>query len=111
MCYSVELEKLDQLTGIERKITTLHVVGGGSNNRLLNQLTADVANVTVKAGPGEATALGNLLMQMIATGELKDIPAARTCIQTSFPTEIYQANPIDSTIKNRYQAFMKRSSL
>ncbi|MFU1883943.1 rhamnulokinase, partial [Enterococcus faecium] len=51
------------------------------------------------------------LMQMIATGELKDIPAARTCIQTSFPTEIYQANPIDSTIKNRYQAFMKRSSL
>ena len=111
LCYSVELEKLAQLTGIERKITTLHVVGGGSNNRLLNQLTADVANVTVKAGPGEATALGNLLMQMIATGELKDIPAARTCIQTSFPTEIYQANPIDSAIKNRYQAFMKRSSL
>ena len=48
LCYSVELEKLAQLTGIERKITTLHVVGGGSNNRLLNQLTADVANVTVK---------------------------------------------------------------
>ena len=88
LCYSVELEKLAQLTGIERKITTLHVVGGGSNNRLLNQLTADVANVTVKAGPGEATALGNILMQMIATGELKDIPAARTCIQTSFPRNL-----------------------
>ena len=38
-------------------------------------------------------------MQMIATGELKDIPAARTCIQTSFPTEIYQSKSIDSTIK------------
>ena len=38
---------------------------------------------------GKQLLLGNLLMQMIATGELKDIPAARTCIQTSFPTEIY----------------------
>ena len=64
--YRVVLDTLEELTGIA--ITEVQIVGGGSRNRLLNQFTADATGRTVLAGPAEATALGNIAMQMLATG-------------------------------------------
>lgn len=61
LCYAQELIKVEHLTGT--KLEKLHIVGGGSNNRLLNQLTADYAGIIVEAGPSEATAIGNVAMQ------------------------------------------------
>ena len=64
--YRVVLDTLEELTGTP--ITEVQIVGGGSRNRLLNQFTADATGRTVLAGPAEATALGNIAMQMLATG-------------------------------------------
>ena len=56
----------------------------------LNERTAEIAGVQVIAGPAEATALGNLLVQMVAAGELSDMQEGRECIKNSFPLRTYQ---------------------
>ena len=61
----------------------MHIIGGGSQNNLLNQLTAYILNVEVVAGPVEATALGNIMVQAIAKGEIKSIGEARDVIKQS----------------------------
>jgi rhamnulokinase len=66
--YARTLEELDALTG--RRAEVVHVVGGGAQNALLNQLTADATGRRVVAGPSEATVLGNLLVQARALGDL-----------------------------------------
>ena len=66
-----------------------HIVGGGSNNRLLYQLTADYAGIIVEAGPSEATAIGNVAMQMLSTGQFSNIEQARNVIKQSFPCETF----------------------
>jgi rhamnulokinase len=86
--YRVVLDALQALTGIT--ITEVQIVGGGSRNRLLNQFTADATGRTVIAGPVEATALGNIAMQMVATGAVGSLADARRIIEHSFPTERYQ---------------------
>jgi rhamnulokinase len=63
-----------------QKYTRLHIVGGGSQNNLLNQITADASGLTVLAGPIEATALGNIAVQAIGTGQLQDLAEARALI-------------------------------
>ena len=80
--YAIAMDDLEEITGdtVER----LHIVGGGAHNDMLNQLTADISGRTVYAGPTEATAIGNLVMQMIATEELKNIEEARQFIRDSF---------------------------
>lgn len=85
--YRVTLASLERLT--ESSIRTIHIVGGGSLNELLCQMTADACNRTVVAGPVEATAIGNVVMQMIGTGNLHSIEEARGLIRTSFPTKTY----------------------
>ena len=79
--YANEIHKLSTI--IADPIDTLNIVGGGSNVTLMNQLTADLANVKVVAGPSEATAIGNLLVQMITTGAVKDVVAGRKLIKAS----------------------------
>ena len=73
---------------------TLHVVGGGSRNALLNQMTADASGLRVLAGPSEATALGNIVAQMIACGDLGSLADGRELIRSSF--EIGEFVPRDS---------------
>lgn len=80
--YAIVLEQLRRLTG--RPIARIHVVGGGSQNHLLNQLTAEACGVPVIAGPVEATAIGNLIVQMMATGELENLAAGRKLVRESF---------------------------
>jgi rhamnulokinase len=86
--YRVVLESLEQLTG--RTFTTIRVIGGGARNRLLNRLTADATGRVVIAGPVEATALGNLAMQLLATGQVASLDEARDVIARSFPTERFE---------------------
>ena len=75
---------------IGRTIPCIHVVGGGSRNALFNQMTADAADKPVIAGPGEATVIGNLLMQAMALGEIADLQQLRAVVRASFETVAYQ---------------------
>lgn len=86
------VEALESLTG--RDIRVLRVVGGGSNNNLLNQLTADICGREVVAGPVEATALGNLLVQLLATGRLEDIAAGRRLVADSFDRRRFEPKAV-----------------
>lgn len=80
--YAEAIEELERNTGKSYK--TLNIIGGGSRDTLLNELTAKATGKKVITGPTEATAIGNLIMQMIGTGELKDLPEARQIIKKSF---------------------------
>ena len=73
--YRAVLESLEEITG--RRFGHIRVVGGGSRNRLLNQFTANATGRPVIAGPVEATALGNVAMQMLATGHVSSLDEAR----------------------------------
>ena len=86
--YRYVLERLQATSG--REIRVIHVVGGGSQNRLLNQMTADATGCTVVAGPVEATATGNIIMQAVGTGALPDLAAAREVVRRSFELEVYE---------------------
>ena len=77
----------EQLTG--SRLETVHVVGGGVQNRLLCQFAADATGRRVLAGPVEATAIGNLMMQAVASGEVASIAEAREIIRRSFPVNEY----------------------
>lgn len=80
--YSVMISNIEALTN--HKIKQLHIVGGGSQNNLLNQLTADACNIPVIAGPVEATALGNIIVQAMALGNLSSVKEGRNIIENSF---------------------------
>lgn len=86
--YRYVVESLEKLTG--ETYTEIRVVGGGARNRVLNQFTADAAKCRVTAGPVEATALGNVAMQMVGTGAVGSIAEARALIDRSFPTEHFE---------------------
>ncbi len=85
--YAIVLDQLRYLTG--RTISRIHVVGGGSQNHLLNQLTAEACGIPVVAGPVEATAIGNLIVQMMATGELENLVAGRELVRESFEMRVF----------------------
>ncbi|REK18011.1 MAG: rhamnulokinase [Planctomycetota bacterium] len=79
---------LEELTG--SRIETIHIVGGGTQNRQLCQATADACGREVLAGPAEATAIGNVLVQAIAGGDVGSIAEARELVSRSFPPERYE---------------------
>jgi len=85
--YRVVLQNLQRLTG--RQIDQVRIIGGGSKNRLLNQLTADATGKKVLAGPAEATALGNVAMQILATGAVSSLSEVRAIVDRSFPAELF----------------------
>lgn len=81
-CYAKMIKNLAQLTG--KTYTSINIVGGGSKDGYLNKLTAEATGLEVFAGPTEGTAIGNLIVQFIAAGELADLAAARACVSRSF---------------------------
>ncbi|MCI5650573.1 MAG: rhamnulokinase [Fusicatenibacter sp.] len=87
-CYGETIGELEALTG--RFYSCIHVVGGGANAGYLNQLTAKSTGRTVYAGPTEATAIGNLMAQMLLDGIWENLKEARNCIFRSFSVETYQ---------------------
>ncbi|MCE3201404.1 rhamnulokinase [Paenibacillus sonchi] len=92
LSYRSYLQELEELTGTA--VEVLQIVGGGANNALLCQLTADVAGREVLAGPTESTALGNLAVQLIHAGSVANIAEARAIIGNSFPMASYTPRPI-----------------
>ena len=87
MCYGETVKAMEISTG--KLYDSVHVIGGGSNASYLNQLTANATGKTVYAGPGEATAIGNLMAQMIRAGELESLSDARKCVYNSFNIATY----------------------
>ena len=85
--YGETVSSLEKIAG--RTYDSIHIIGGGSNAAYLNQLTADATGKTVYAGPGEATAIGNLLAQMIYAEELTDLKSARQCVRDSFEIKTF----------------------
>ena len=85
--YGETVSGLEKIAG--RTYDSIHIIGGGSNAAYLNQLTADATGKTVYAGPGEATAIGNLLAQMIYAEELTDLKSARQCVRDSFEIKTF----------------------
>lgn len=85
--YGETVKELETIAG--KTYDSIHIIGGGSNAAYLNQLTADATGKTVYAGPGEATAIGNLLAQMIHAGDLADLKEARQCVRDSFEIKTY----------------------
>ena len=81
---------------IERPIGRIRIIGGGSQNALLNQLTADATGSPVVAGPVEATALGNIAVQMLATGAAASLAEARAIIDRSVPTTVFTPRDVDA---------------
>jgi rhamnulokinase len=86
--YRRVLEMLEKLQG--SAIEVLHIVGGGSQNVFLNQSTADAIGKPVLAGPVEATAMGNVAVQALATGEFSNLTEARYAVKSSFPIQEFQ---------------------
>ena len=86
-CYAETLREIEEMTG--KHYECIHVIGGGSNADYLNRITAKVCNRAVFAGPSEATAIGNLLVQMIAGGEVKGLQEARQLVFKSFDIQEY----------------------
>lgn len=97
------LEKLHS-----KPLEQLHIVGGGCKNILLNRLTADAIDRPVVAGPVEATGIGNMLMQMIAKGDVAELPEGRSMILESFGTELYEPKETASWNEafSRFQSIM-----
>ncbi len=84
-------EVLDNLLALSgRKADVLHIVGGGTQNWLLNQLTADATGIPVETGPVEATVIGNALVQLIALGEIDDLQQGRAIVRDSFAIQKYE---------------------
>lgn len=87
-------EKLEEMTG--KKYPVINIVGGGTKEEMLSQFAADASHKTVVAGPVEATALGNIAMQLIAAGEISDVWEAREIIRNSFDVKEYTPSTADS---------------
>jgi len=96
LLYRSTLLQIEQLIG--KKIERLHIVGGGSRNALLNQFTADALQIPVLAGPVEATAAGNILVQAITLAHLPSLAAARAVVRAS--SELRRFEPADRTVWN-----------
>jgi rhamnulokinase len=103
LTYRLVKEQLESLRG--EGLTRIRIVGGGSKNRLLNQLCANACQLPVSAGPVEASALGNICSQMIALGEIASLDAARALIRQSF--EINEYRPLEPIPESVWQIFQK----
>ncbi len=103
MKYKYTFEDLKACT--ENDFTAIHMVGGGTQAKLLCQMTADATGVPVIAGPIEATAIGNIAVQLIAAGEIKDLAEARKIIASSF--DVIRYEPKDNGFNEAYDRFKK----
>jgi len=104
LMYRRVLREIVTIIGQEPKY--VHIVGGGSKNQLLNQLTANATQLAVLAGPSEATAIGNILAQAIALGHLGSLIDLRRVVRHSFPVTLYRPEDAPTWLK-AYERFQK----
>ena len=102
--YRWSFERLEEIQG--HSLDVLHMVGGGIKNRMLNQFTANVLKKPVICGPIEATAIGNLMVQAMALGEVKNQGEMRQLVKDSFPTEDYLPRNTDAW-DDAYERYLK----
>jgi rhamnulokinase len=105
--YRLVLNWTQQLIG--SPVGTIHIVGGGVQNRLLSQMAADACHRPVAAGPVEATAIGNVMMQVVSSGEVDSVASAREVIRRSFAVEHFapqNPGPWDDAFE-RFQALAR----
>lgn len=102
--YRMIFEQLEELTG--KRIDRINMIGGGIQSGLMCRLTAQITCRQVQAGPEDATAIGNILAQMKASGAISSIEEGRQVIRESFPVETYMPEP-DEIIEAEYRAFSK----
>jgi sugar (pentulose or hexulose) kinase len=102
--YRFVFEKLEEI--LDKKLMGINIVGGGANNRFLNQFTANAIKRSVVCGPTEATVIGNLMVQAMALGEVKNLSEIRQVVKQSFETEYY--TPRDTAQWDEaYERFLK----
>ncbi len=105
---SLALEYRKTIDGLEdvlgKKLDVLHIVGGGTQNELLNQLTADATRKTVITGPVEATAIGNVIVQAMAVGAIKSLGEARKIVRASSEMKRYEPRAEVGAAYQRYLA-------
>jgi rhamnulokinase len=102
--YRQSLEQVETLTG--QTFAGLHMVGGGIRNALLCQFTADALGRPVWAGPVEASSIGNMLVQLIAQGECRDLAEARQLSAASFPVDVYEPSSEAQAWNRAYERFI-----
>ena len=102
MKYRFALNQLSENTG--REFDVLHLLGGGTKDSFLCRLTANSLGIPVVAGPTEATALGNILLQLVALGDIKDIDEGRALIRKQECVKLYQPEDAESW-KKAYKKF------
>jgi len=86
--YRWTLEKLDEICGA--RLEPVHIIGGGTQNRMLNQFAADASGRHCIAGPVEATAIGNILLQALTLGQVASLPEGRRIVRSSFPPQVFE---------------------
>ena len=105
--YRMVLDEICACTG--RSYQAVHLVGGGAQSALLCQMTANACGIPVIAGPVEATVYGNLAMQLVAAGEVKDLKEVRSIIRNSENMKVYE--PQDAELwqeaYGQYRAFVR----
>ncbi len=101
--YRRTAEDIHALTGLNARV--IYVVGGGTKDGFLSQMTADATGMPVSAGPEEATAIGNLLMQLMASGEAKGLKEARRIVANSFACKYYEPTTERSAWDAAYKRF------
>jgi len=106
--YRYVIEGIEKLTG--RRYDSIHIVGGGSQNTLLNSFTANCCGKTVFAGPAEATALGNGIVQFVSLGEISDYEQARSIVRRSFPPKVHTPEDTERW-DEEYQKFLRITGL
>lgn len=102
--YRMTVESIEVLQN--RKVSVINVVGGGTKDKFLSQMTADACGKHVTAGPEEATAIGNLMMQTIAAGEVSDIKQAREVVAASFDLKEYEPTADRAAWDDAYGRFL-----
>lgn len=108
MKYRYAIAQIEQCT--EKQYSTLHIVGGGVKDTLLCRLTADVCGKTVVAGPVEATVYGNLVLQLLATGEIDTLEEAREIVRHSDNVQTYLPN-VQTDTEAAYKTFLEVTNL
>ena len=107
--YRYTVETIEKL--MNKKTSMINVVGGGTKDKFLSQMTADACGIPVCAGPEEATAIGNLMMQAIAAGEVKDLSQAREVVANSFELKHYEPTNDRGVWDNAYEKFCKIANI
>jgi rhamnulokinase len=109
LAYAQTLRQVEALVG--HGFEKLHIVGGGCHNDLLNQLASDATGLTVVAGPVEATAIGNILIQALALGHLESAGHLRQIVEKSFPTRnFHPGTGFSDEVRSRFQKLHPQNS-